>query len=76
MPIITFLTISEILNIHRQLIKKYGGSFGMRDKNLLISALAQPQVTFQDNFLHNSIHKMAAAYIASFVKHDTFLLIY
>ncbi|SET87343.1 type II toxin-antitoxin system death-on-curing family toxin, partial [Halanaerobium congolense] len=45
-----------------QLVKIYGGSFGIRDENLLDSALEQPKATYQGKYLHDSLLKMAAAY--------------
>ncbi|MBT9132173.1 MAG: Toxin Doc [Firmicutes bacterium] len=50
-----------IIYFHEQLILGYGGSHGIRDENLLDSALEQPKVTFGEKFLHDSIMKMAAA---------------
>ncbi len=35
-----FLTKADVLNIHRRTIAEQGGSEGIRDKNLLESALA------------------------------------
>jgi death-on-curing protein len=54
-----FLTIT----IHQQQIEKFGGTFGIRDKGLLDSALAQPQATFGGELLHRTIHEQAAAYL-------------
>jgi death-on-curing protein len=41
-----FLTIDEIMEIHEDQIARYGGSPGLRDADLLESALAQPAVSF------------------------------
>ena len=43
---IFFLTLKEVLEIHKDEIQHYGGAFGVRDKELLISALAQPCASF------------------------------
>lgn len=59
---ITFLTLAEIIEIHTDQIKKYGGSSGIRDINLLSSAAAMPCATFSGDFLHQGIFQMAAAY--------------
>ncbi len=40
---IIFLTVSEAIELHNLLIKKYGGIAGIRDKKLLESAMAQPK---------------------------------
>ena len=38
----TFLSLAEILEIHRDQIERYGGTVGLRDLGLLQSALAMP----------------------------------
>lgn len=59
---ILFLTLAEVVEIHTDSIKRYGGSPGIRDINLLSSTLAIPYASFQDQFLHVDIFEMAAAY--------------
>ncbi len=59
---IKFIPKDIILFFHEQLIKIYGGSSSIRDENLLESALEQPKVTYQGEYLHDSLLKMAAAY--------------
>ncbi len=58
-----FLTLEEILEIHRQQIERYGGSDGIRDAGALESAMAQPMASFGGEYLHPSIPAMAAAYL-------------
>jgi len=41
----TFLTLDEVLEIHRDQIERYGGGDGIRDLGLLESALAMPRPT-------------------------------
>ena len=48
--------------IHADLIKRYGGTLGIRDRGLLASALAQPKMTAQKKFLHRTIFNKASAY--------------
>jgi death-on-curing protein len=59
---IIFMPKNVIIYFHEQLILNYGGSHGLRDENLLDSALEQPKATFGEKYLHDSIMKMAAAY--------------
>ena len=47
-----FLTLEDVLELHSGQIKRYGGSEGLRSGDLLQSAIAQPQVTFDGQFLH------------------------
>jgi death on curing protein len=48
--------------IHADLLRRYGGRPGIRDRNLLDSALAQPRMTFAGRFLHRTLFQKAAAY--------------
>mgnify|MGYP005858730389 CR=1 FL=1 len=59
---ITFLTLAEVIEIHTDQIRRYGGSDGARDINLLSSAVAMPYASFSGSFLHSNIYEMAAAY--------------
>ena len=59
---IKFLTLSEVMLILEDQITNYGGAYGVRDLNLLSSALYMPESSFGDNYLHKSIPAMAAAY--------------
>ena len=57
-----FLTLAEVVNIHNDQIKRYGGDAGARDLGLLESAISVPQAGFGGQFLHSSLFEMAAAY--------------
>ena len=59
---ITFLTLAEVVEIHADQIHRYGGTDGIRDINLLSSAVAMPYASFSGSFLHADIDEMAAAY--------------
>ena len=59
---ITFLTLVEVVEIHSDQIQHYGGSEGIRDMNLLSSAVAMPYASFSGMFLHSDLYEMAAAY--------------
>jgi len=59
---IIFLTLSEVVDIHADQIARYGGSGGIRDMNLLSSAVAMPLASFSGGYIHNDIFEMAAAY--------------
>lgn len=52
-----------VLAIHARQIEKFGGTPGLRDEGLLASALAQPQATFGQQWLHPTIPEQAAAYL-------------
>jgi hypothetical protein len=52
---------------------RYGGLPGLRDLDLLKSAVAMPQATFDREFLHADIFEMAAAYLFHIVGNHPFL---
>ena len=68
-----FLSLDEVLEIHRQQIERYGGSNGLRDAAGLESAVATPQATFGGEFLHRSIPAMAAAYLFHLCQNHAFI---
>jgi death-on-curing protein len=58
-----FLTLDEVLAIHADQIRRYGGSHGVRGIGLLGSAVAMPQASFGGVHLHTSLAEMSAAYL-------------
>lgn len=57
-----FLTLAEVIDIHTDQIRRYGGEDGARDLGLLESAISIPQAGFGGRLLHSSLFEMAAAY--------------
>jgi death-on-curing protein len=70
---IEFLTLDEVVAIHRDQIERYGGSLGVRDWGLLKSAIAMPAATFGGQFLHTDLYEMAAAYLFHIVQNHPFI---
>ena len=70
---IVFLTIDDLQTIHRDQIQRYGGSDGLRDRGLLLSALAMPEASFVGEYLHPDAPAMAAAYLFHFVQNHPFV---
>lgn len=70
---VAFLKSDDVLKMQRHLIDLYGGRHGVRDFGLLESALAVPQSTFDEEFLHVDLFEMAAAYLFHLVKNHPFL---
>lgn len=68
-----FLTLDEVLAIHADQIRRYGGSHGVRDMGLLSSALAMPQASFGGVYLHTSLAEMAAAYLFHVAQNHPFV---
>ena len=68
-----FLTLDEILAIHADQIRRYGGSHGVRDVGLLASAIAMPEASFGGVRVHASLAEMAAAYLFHLARNHPFL---
>jgi death-on-curing protein len=69
----TFLTLDEVLGVHADQIRRYGGRSGLRDLSLLRSALAMPETTFEEEFLHPTLFEMAAAYLFHLARNHPFV---
>jgi death on curing protein len=70
---IRYLTLEEVLELHRLALEQSGGLDGVRDLGGLESALAQPQMTFGDQELYPGLHEKAAALGFSLVCNHPFL---
>lgn len=62
-----------MLEIRRDQVTRYGGASGIRDIDLLKSALGMPAATYSGEFLHTDIYETAAAYLFHLVKNHPFL---
>lgn len=62
-----------VLAIHHQLITEFGGTQGIRDENLLESALESPYQSFFQNDLYNSIEEKAARLGYGIIRNHPFL---
>jgi len=70
---IKFLSLEEVLDIHRDQVERYGGSHGVRDQGGLQSALAMPQAGIGGEYFHSDIVEMAAAYLFHIVRNHPFV---
>ena len=68
-----FLTLSEILEFHQDLIETFGGSPGVRDLGLAESAVAMAEAGTGDEFFHAFPFEMAAAYAFHLVQNHPFV---
>jgi death-on-curing protein len=55
-----FLTVEDVLQIQDEQLAAYGGATGIRDQGLLESAVAMPQASFGEAYLHEDLAHMAA----------------
>jgi len=70
---IRYLTLIEVLNLHRQIIEQSGGALGVRDLGALESALAQPRMTFGGEDLYPTLVDKAAAVGFSIIMNHPFV---
>ena len=68
-----FLSVEDVIEIHADQIQRYGGSLGIRDADLLQSALGMPKAGFGDQYLHVDLFEMAAAYLYHIVQNHPFI---
>ncbi len=67
-----FLTCDQVVSLHQLQIRQFGGAPGVKDEALLLSALAQPEAGFDDQYFHKDLFEMAAAYLFHLVKNHAF----
>lgn len=70
---VDFLTLAELIEIHRNQIELYGGNPGIRDITLVSSAIVIPKSTFDGDFLHGGLLEMAAAYVYHIYQNHPFV---
>jgi len=68
-----YLSLAEVVELHRIIIEQTGGSSGLHDMGALESAMAQPRMTFGGNDLYPSLVEKAAALWFSLVKNHPFV---
>lgn len=68
-----YLTLSEIIILHARIISQTGGALGIRDRQILESAAAQPQMTFDADELYPSIQTKAAALGHALIQNHAFV---
>lgn len=68
-----FLGLDEVIEIHRDQIERYGGHPGIRDIELLKSAVAVPVAGFGEDYFHADIYEMAAAYLFHIIRNHPFV---
>ena len=68
-----WLTLAEVLDLHRRLIEQSGGRAGLRDIGLLEASLAQPRQTFGGTDLYPGVVAKAAALGFSLIQNHPFI---
>ena len=68
-----YLSLGEVLELHRRIIEETGGSPGLRDLAALESAVAQPRMTFGGADLYSDLASKAAALGFALIKNHPFV---
>jgi death-on-curing protein len=68
-----YLTLGEVVALHRRVVSQSGGDSGVRDLGLLESALAQPKATLDGTDLHPTLIDKAAALGFALVANHAFV---
>jgi death-on-curing protein len=68
-----YLSAEQILFLHARLVAETGGSQGIRDLNLLLSAVNRPQASFDNQDLYPELFLKAAALMDSLMRNHPFL---
>lgn len=68
-----YLTLAEVLDLHRRVIEQSGGADGVRELGGVESAVAQPQMTFGGEELYPTFESKATALCFSLVMNHPFV---
>ena len=68
MELTRYLSLEEVLELHRRVLALHGGSDGVRDMGLIESALARPKSGY-----YESLPEQAAALLQSFAGNHAFV---
>ena len=67
------ISVNNVLTIHQLLVTSFGGSQGVRDRNLLESALARPLQTFDGKELHPTMIEKSSSLLESILTNHPFV---
>jgi death on curing protein len=69
----TYVSLEQVLDLHRRQIRRFGGAHGLRDRGALEAAVARPQMTFGGEDLYPETADKAAALMHSLVMNHPFV---
>ena len=67
------ITLVDVFQLHKNSIKDFGGSPGIRDVDSLKSAVSRPFQSFEDVELYPSVFEKTAAIFESLIKNHPFV---
>jgi death-on-curing protein len=68
-----YLELAQVIEAHDSAIKQFGGLNGIRDKNLLMSAVDTPKAAMFGQELYPTVYNKAAAYLYHIVCNHPFI---
>ena len=68
-----YLSLTEVIELHRRVVDQSGGASGLRDIGGLESAIAQPRMTFGGEDLYPTLIEKAGALCFSLVQNHPFV---
>jgi len=68
-----YLTLGEVVELHRRVLQASGGASGIRDLGALDSAVSQPKATFGGVDLYPTVVEKAAALCFSLIQNHPFV---
>jgi len=71
--IVGYLSVEQVLALHAEQLRLYGGATGLRDRGALESALARPAMTFGGEDLYEDLASKAAALMHSLTLNHPFV---
>ena len=68
-----YLTLAQVIELHRRVVDQSGGASGLRDIGGLESAIAQPRMTFGGDDLYPTLIEKSGALCFSLVQNHPFV---
>ena len=68
-----YLTLQETMELHRRVIAQSGGTFGVHNLGALLSAVAQPRMTYDEQELYPSLVDKVSAFGYSLIMNHPFI---
>ena len=67
------LTVDEVIELHSKMIERTGGSDGLRDKNLLESAVFSATTSFDGNEVYPTVEEKASRLMYAITNNHAFV---
>lgn len=68
-----YLSLAEVIELHRRVVVQTGGASGLRDTGRLESAVAQPRMTYGERDLYPTLIEKAGTLCFSLIQNHPFV---